>query len=173
MGAPFSNYSGIATLENEGLELSGFISLDASSNVQGYLPTTSAYSLAGASNSQPYTRMKGLQKAIGQYGAVVTQPHTATGVYTFTLDDPWFGCLEAWVQLIDQGAVSTIAGFVDVNATGTTGSSSYGFFPGQNQSLAAQTVRVRFRAASGGALTDPAASTGFFMGLLLKRTAVI
>ncbi len=157
------------TLEYESFCLSGFIALDGSSNVIGFKPTATVPNLAGPGNNLPYTRFRGIQKALGPAGGVITQPHTGTGVYVFTLDEPWFGCLEAWIQLADQGAVAAVNYFIDVNTTGSTGSTNLGFFPGQNQSLAAQTVRVRFRTAAAGTLADPVANTGFWMGLKVKR----
>ena len=157
------------TLEYESFMLSGFIALDGSSNVIGFKPTATPPNLAGPGNNLPYTRCRGLQKAIGPAGGVLTQPHTGTGIYQFTLDEPWFGCLEAWVQLMDQGAVAAANYFVDVNATSQTGSTNLGFFPGQNQSLPAQTVKVTFRTAAAGALVNPVVNTGFWIGLKLKR----
>jgi hypothetical protein len=163
VGNPLSNRA-TAGLENECLELGGFVALDGSSNVIGFQPTASPPTLAG-----PYTRLKGMQKSIGPAGGIITQPHTSAGVYVFTLDEPWFGALEAWVQLVDQGAVAQLNAGIDVNA----GPNQLGgAFPGNNPALAAQTVRVRFRVAAG-TLTDPVASTGFFMGLLLKRTGTV
>ncbi len=163
MGNPLSNRAD-GSLENENISISGFIALDGSSNVIGYKPTTSPPTLVG-----PYTRALGLQRAIGQAGAVVTQPHTGAGVYVFTLDEPWQGAIEAWVQLVDQGAIAQLNYGVDVNAGANT---LGGANPGNNPALAAQTVRVRFR-NNAGTLTDPAASTGFWIGLKLKRTAFI
>ena len=154
------------------VDLHGFISLDGSSNVIGFAPTASPLNLAGPGNNLPYTRFRGCQNALGPAGAVITQPHTSTGTYIFTLDEPWFGCLEAWLQIVDQGAVQQPNYAIDVNATAATGSSNYGWFPGQNQSLAAQTIRIRFRTtAAGGALIDPVANTGFFIGLKMVRGA--
>ena len=149
------------SFENESISLSAFIALDGSSNVIGFAPTATPPTLAG-----PYTRAKGLQKAIGPAGGVVTQPHTSTGVYVFTLDDPWFAAIEAWVQQIDQGAIAQLTYAIDCNVGPNT---LGGAWPGNNPALAAQTVRVRFR-NNAGTLTDPAASTGFWLGLKLKRT---
>lgn len=158
-------------LEYECVVLDGFIALDASSNVIGFAPTATPLVLAGPGNNLPYTRFRGLQIALGPAGGVLNQPHTGTGLYNFTLDEPWFGCLEQWIQLNDQGAVAGANYFVDVNATNTTGSTNYGWYPGQNQSLAAQTVKVTFRTAAAGALVNPVASTGWSMGLTMKRNA--
>ena len=162
MGNPFANRAD-GSLENESISLSGFIALDGASNVIGFAPTASPPTLVG-----PYTRAKGLQKAIGPAGGILTQPHTATGVYLFTLDEPWFAAIEAWVQLNDQGAVAQLNYAIDCNVGPNI---LGGAWPGNNPALAAQTVRVRFR-ANAGALTDPQANTGFWIGLKLKRTGV-
>lgn len=156
----------------QGINLSGFVSLDGSSNVIGFLPTASPPNLAGPGNNLPYTRMRGFQAALGPAGAIITQPHTTTGTYIFTFDEPWSYALEAWVQQIDPGAVQSLNPFLDVNCTGATGSTVLGYMPGQNQSLPAQTVRIRFRTnVAGGALTDPAANTGFWFGMKVFRGA--
>jgi hypothetical protein len=160
MGNPLANRAD-QSLENECCVISAFIALDGSSNVIGYKPTTSPPTAAG-----PYTRGVGLQRAIGQAGSVATQPHTATGTYTFTLDEPWLGGIEAWVQQTDPGAVASLGAYVDANVSGST---SGGANPGCNPALAVQTIRVRFRNSSTGALTDPAANTGFWLGIKLKR----
>jgi hypothetical protein len=163
VGNPFGNRAG-GNLENETYDIFAFIALDGSSNVIGFAPTTSPPTAAG-----PYSRVRGLGKSIGQAGAVITQPHTSAGVYLFTLDEPWFGMVGAGVQLIDQGAVAAVNAFVDANVGPNL---LGGAFPGNNPALAAQTVRVRFRTASAGALADPVASTGFWLWLELKRTGV-
>lgn len=168
MGNPLG-YQADKSLEGESVSASALIALDGSSNVIGYLPTGGPLVLTTL-----YTRAKGLQRAIGQAGSVIIQPHTATGTYVFTLDEPWFAAIEAWVQIADQGAVQQNNYAIDANVTATTASSLYGFFPGQDQSLAAQTVRVRFRTnAAGGALTDPAANTKFWLGLKLRRSGFL
>lgn len=149
------------TFEAQLFELGGFVALDGSSNVIGFAPTTTIPTVAG-----PYTRVLGLQKAIGPAGGIIIQPHLSAGVYSFTLDEPWYGCIEAWVQLVDQGAVAQLNPAIDVNVGGNT---ILGAFPGNNPAIAAQTVRVRFR-VNAGTLTDPVASTGFFMGLTLVRS---
>lgn len=157
---------------SQGVALSGFVSLDGSSNVIGFAPTNAPPNLAGPGNNLPYTRMRGFQNALGPAGAIITQPHTSVGVYTFTFDEPWTYALEAWIQQIDPGAVQSLSAFLDVNCTNTTGSTLLGAYPGQNQSLAAQTVRIRFRTnVAGGALTDPAANTGFWFGMKVYRGA--
>ena len=163
-----------ASLEGnaQGISLSGFVSLDGASNVIGFAPTASPLVLAGPGNGLPYTRIRGFQNALGPAGAVVTQPHSGVGNYVFTFDEPWVFALEAWVQLADQGAVQALNYFVDVNVTPYTGNTNYGYLPGQVQSLAAQTFRIRFRTnAAGGALTDPQPNTGFFLGLKVFRGA--
>jgi hypothetical protein len=147
----------------------GFVSLDGASNVIGFQPTNAPLNLAGPGNNLPYTRCRGIQNSLGPAGAIITQPHTGTGIYQFTLDEAWFGALEGWVQLTDQGAVAAVNYFIDVNATGSTGSTSLGYFPGQNQSLPAQTIKVTFRATGAGALTNPVANTGFWMSLTVVR----
>lgn len=163
MGNPLGNRAD-ESLENENCSISCLIALDGSANVIGYKPTTSPPTAAG-----PYTRGLGLQRAIGQAGAVVTQPHTGAGVYSFTLDEPWQGAIEAWVQLVDQGAVAQVQYGVDVNASGST---TGGANPGTDPAIAVQTVRVRFR-NNAGTLTDPPANSKFFLGVKLKRTAFI
>jgi hypothetical protein len=162
MGNPLSSRAD-GSLENESLALSAFIALDGASNVIGFMPTATPASVVG-----PYTRAKGLQKAIGPAGGIIIQPHTATGVYIFTLDEPWFAATEAWVQLVDQGAVAQLNAAVDANVGPNTNG---GAWPGNNPALAAQTVRVRFR-INAGTLADPVANTGFWLGLKLKRTGV-
>lgn len=160
MGNPLSNRAD-ASLENESIVVSAFVALDGSSNVIGYAPTNGSATLVG-----PYSRMKGLQVALGPAGGVITQPHTSTGVYTFTLDSPWFAGLEGWVNLNDQGAVAQLNAMIDMNVTANQ---LGGALPGANPALAAQTIRIRFR-NNAGALTDPVASTGFYWGCKLKRT---
>lgn len=156
-------YQADKSFEGESVSISAFIALDGSSNVIGYAPTASIPTAAG-----PYTRALGLQKSIGPAGGIITQPHTGTGVYVFTLDDPWYGAIEGWVQQIDPGAVNLVTPYVDANVGAAQ---VLGAFPGNNPALAAQTVRVRFRGTTG-TLTDPAASTGFWLGLKLRRSGV-
>lgn len=151
------------------VDIHGFVALDGSSNVIGFAPTASPLNLAGPGNNVPYTRLRGFQNSLGPAGAIVSQPHTGTGLYVFTLDEAWFGVLEQWIQLTDQGAVAAVNYFVDSNVTGSTGSTTLGWFPGQNQSLAAQTVKVTFRTAAAGALANPVANSGFSMGLKVIR----
>ncbi len=163
MGNPLSNRAD-GSLENESLTISAYIALDGSSNVIGFMPTATPPTAVG-----PYSRAKGLQKAIGPAGGIITQPHTGAGTYIFTLDEPWFAATESWVQLVDQGAVAGLSWYIDANVGPNT---SGGAWPGNNPALAAQTVRIRFRSAAAGALTDPVASTAFYFGLKLKRTGV-
>jgi len=157
-------YQADKSLEGESFTISAFVALDGSSNVIGFAPTATVPTAAG-----PYTRGKGLQKAIGPSGAIVTQPHTTGGTYVFTLDDPWLAGIEGWVQQTDPGAVANLNSFVDANVGPNT---SGGANPGNNPALAAQTVRVRFR-NNAGTLTDPAANTGFWLGLKLKRSGTL
>jgi hypothetical protein len=160
MGNPLANRAD-GSLENESIMISGYAALDGSSNVIGYQPTATPPSAVG-----PYTRIRGAQKSIGPAGGVITQPHGSTGTYTFSLDDPWYAGLEAWVQLVDQGAVAQLNYGIDCNVSANT---LGGALPGTNPAIAAQTVRIRFR-NNAGALTDPVANTGFWFGLKLKRT---
>lgn len=168
MGNPLG-WQADKSIEGESFSVSALIALDGASNVIGYLPTTSPLNL-----STIFTRAKGFQRAIGQAGSVITQPHTGVGVYVFTLDEPWFAAIEGWVQQADQGAVQQVTAGVDINVTNTTGSANYGFFPGQDQTLAAQTIRVRFRTtAAGGALTDPPINSKFWLGVKLRRSGFL
>jgi hypothetical protein len=160
MGNPLGNRAD-GSLENESIMLSAFVALDGSSNVIGFKPTASPPSLVG-----PYSRILGAQKALGPAGAVITQPHTGTGVYVFTLDDPWYAGLEAWVQLVDQGAVAQINYGIDANVRNDQ---LGGAEPGCDPTLTAKTIRIRFR-NNAGTLTDPVASTKFWFGMKLKRT---
>lgn len=165
MASPFTSPK-FQHFEVDIAQINAFIALDSSSNVLGYYPTA-----PGGVTTGSYSRVKGLGLALGPAGAVITQPHTATGTYIFTLDEPWFSLVNADVQLIDQGAVAGVNAYVDANVTNWT--SGYGYMPGQNMSLSPREVRVLFRAASNGALTNPVASTGFWLNLTLKRTGVL
>jgi hypothetical protein len=164
MGNPMGTRA-IFHLEHNLYVMTGFIALAANSDVIGSIPT------ATPPGAGPYTSMKGIQKALGVAGSVITQPHMATGVYSFTLDEPWFACYGAWAQPIDQGAVSTIDPGIDINVRNSTTAPDAGQVPGTNPAIAAQTVRIRWR-TSAGTLADPAASTGFWLTLLLKNTAI-
>lgn len=163
MGNPLG-FQADKSLEGESYALSAFIALDGSSNVIGFAPTASPFNIAG-----PYTRAKGVQKAIGPAGGIITQPHSSAGVYLFTLDEAWFAGTEAWVQLLDQGAVAQLNTMIDANVTS---GQALGYFPGQEPALTAQTIRIRFR-INAGTLTDPVASTGFYFGMKLKRNPTL
>src|ERR1700690_3569352 len=103
MGSPFSPQVW-SHLEGDACSFNAYIVLDGSANVVGYAPTT-----PGSFNATtPYTRARGFQASIGQAGAVVTQPHTATGTYLFKMDEPWVALLNAGANLIDQGAVAAL-----------------------------------------------------------------
>jgi hypothetical protein len=160
MGNPLVNRAD-GSFENESVMLSGYAALDGSSNVIGFQPTATPPTLVG-----PYSRMLGCQKALGPAGGVITQPHLSAGVYSFTLDDPWFAGLEAWLQLVDQGAVAQLNYGIDVNVRNDQ---LGGALPGCNPAITAKTIRIRFR-SNAGTLTDPVASTAFYFGLKLKRT---
>jgi hypothetical protein len=161
MANPFSTQTW-SHLEGDACSVNAYIVLDGSANVVGYAPTG-----PGAFNATtPYTRARGLQAKIGQAGAIVLQPHTATGTYIFTLDEPWVALLNAGANLIDQGAVGSLVSYVDANVT--TATSGLGAYPGNNTTLSPQTVRVRWR-NSAGTLTDPVVSTAFFLTLTMKR----
>lgn len=161
MGNPFTNRAD-GSFENESVSLSAYVALDGSSNVIGFAPVSTPPTLVG-----PYSRLKGAQKSLGPAGGVIVQPHLSAGVYSFTLDEPWFAGTEAWVQLVDQGAVAGLSYYIDANVGPNTNG---GAWPGNNPAIAAQTVRIRFRATATGTLTDPVASTAFYWGIKLKRT---
>jgi hypothetical protein len=163
MASPFSTQVW-SHLEGDACSINAFIAIDGSSNVIGIAPTTPGLFSA----TTAYTRAKGMSIAIGQAGSIVTQPHTATGTYLFTLDEPWVALLNPGVSLVDQGAVAALSSFIDANVT--TATSGLGAYPGQNMTLAPRAVRVRFR-NNAGALTDPVASTGFWLTLTMKRTS--
>ncbi len=141
--------------------INAFIALDGSSNVVGYAPTTPGSAVATTAYSLP----KGLSNALGPAGGVLNQPHTATGTYIFTLDEPWVCLLNADVMFLDQGAVNALNFFVDANVSNQ--SANIGSLPGNNPALTPNTVRVRFRGGTG-TLTDPVANTGFWLQLWLK-----
>src|SRR5271170_6798967 len=169
MGNPLGNYKGIQTLEHDVTEIQGFIALDGSSNVIGTLPTNAA------PGTGFYTRLLGLQRAIGIAGAIKTQPHQSAGLYYFTLDEAWNALLDWSVEMYDQGAVAQLTPSVIANVRANVNGPYAGNLPGTNTGLtnpAIQIVQVRFRIAAG-TLTDPVASTGFWMKLKLMRTAVL
>ena len=170
-GNNLSNNPFVKHLERDVQLVAGFIALDGSSNVIGIAPTTAPV------GTGPYTMCKGLAKAIGVAGAVIKQPHTATGTYVFTLDEAWMALLGARVTLLDPGAVALPAATVTANvmastAVGPNGGYGNGVNPGTSASITAQTVNVFFRTVATGALIDPTVSTGFWLELLLKRSGV-
>jgi hypothetical protein len=164
MASPFTSQV-FGHYEHDVGEILGFVALDGASNVVGYAPTTPGAAVATTS----YTRIKGAQKAIGPAGGVLLQPHTATGTYLFTLDEPWIALLAPWAQLIDQGAVGSLTPYFDANVTNQT--SGIGALPGNNSALGVATIRLRWR-NNAGTLTDPVASTGFWVGFTLQRSAI-
>jgi hypothetical protein len=163
MGNPITNRAD-GSFENESVSISAYIALDGAANVIGFMPTATPPTAVG-----PYSRLKGAQNALGPAGAIKTQPHLSAGVYSFTLDEPWFAGTEAWVQLVDQGAVAGLSWYIDANVGPNT---LGGAWPGNNPALTPQTVRIRFRSAAAGTLTDPVVSTAFYWGIKLKRTGV-
>lgn len=156
----------VVHLEHGCTLIEGFIALDGSSNVIGIAPT------AAPPGAGPYTVCKGLTSALGVAGAVVNQPHISTGLYEFTLDQPFMALLNADVTLLDAGAVaypnSTFKANVRANTTGPRA----GIDPGTDPTLTPLTIYLRFRTASSGALADPPASSGFWLQLFLKNTGI-
>jgi hypothetical protein len=150
--------------EHDVVLISGFVALDGSANVLPAKPTNAP------PGTGPYTLLKGAQKAIGA-GTIITQPHTGTGIYQFTLDNAYFALLGAWVISQDPGATTTIDPFVNANVRANTTSPDAGVQPGTDPTIAAQTVKVSFRIGAG-TLTNPPANVGFWLTLLLKRTQV-
>lgn len=162
----------IKHLEHDVQLIAGFIAIDGSSNVIGTAPTAASTPVGAG----PYSLCKGLLGNVGPAGAVVYQPHTATGVYTFVLDKAWYALLAADITLLDPGAVALPGWTVTANvrastATGPNGGRPNGADPGTSAAIAAQNVIVRFRTVATGAAVDPTVSTGFWIKLLLKRTA--
>ena len=171
MGNPFGTAFARKHLEHDVQDIFGFIALDGSSNVIGQAP------VAAPVGAGPYSLCKGLMKSVGIAGAVVTQPHTSTGLYTFILDEPWVALLGVNVTLLDPGAAalpmwSCKANVRNATTTGPNGGRPNGADPGTDSTIAAQNVQIRFRTVATGALIDPTVSTGFWLSLLLKRTAV-
>ena len=164
MGSPFSGYKTLAHLEHDAVLMSWFVAIDGSSNVVGYLQTT-----PGASPTAASSLIKGAGRSLGPQGAIILQPHTATGTYLFTLDEPWICLLNSDFMAIDQGAVGSLTPSFDANVSNQT--TGIGALPGNNSALSPMTVRLRLR-NNAGALTDPVASTGFWVQLLLKRTGI-
>ena len=161
----------IIHLEHDVTVLNWFIALDGSSNVLPVAPTNSP---AGAG---PYTLIKGAGVALGA-GTVVNQPHISTGLYEFTLDQPWAALLNVSLTLYDQGAVACPVWSARANVRASKLASSAisnpraGVDPGTDTTLIAQTIYIRFRSAASGNLADPAASTGFWLQIWLKRTFI-
>lgn len=172
MGGSANQSPYVSHLEHDVCIRAGFIALDGSSNVIGQAPVSAP---VGAG---PYSLCKGLLKNVGIAGAVVYQPHISTGLYTFVLDEPWMALLGVEVTLLDQGTVTgvQVSCKANVRATqvaGPNGGKPNGADPGTDPTIAAQNVQIRFRASiAGGALVDPVASTGFWIKLLLKRSAI-
>ncbi len=150
--------------EHSCAEIFAYIQLDGSSNVVGILPTG-----PGQNATTNYTRAVGLSNSIGQAGAIITQPHTATGTYIFNLDDFYIALVNSGVQQTDPGAVNTVTAYIDANVTNQT--SGIGNLPGNNSALGVGTVRIRFRGTTG-TLADPTASTGFWLYLCMRKTGV-
>jgi hypothetical protein len=140
------------TLMDEMGALDGYIALDGSSNVVGLKSVT-----AKAAN-KAYTKFVGASKTL--------PVHTATGVYTITLDDPYNSLWNPVVTLAGAQS-STFSVEVVANVTGNA-TPATSMEPGQDPNTAAQTVVIKFRVA--GTLTDPAASTGFWVHLGLKNS---
>lgn len=161
----------IQHLEHDAIVMNWFIALDASSNVLPQAPTNAP---AGAG---PYTLIKGAGVALGA-GTVVNQPHISTGLYEFTLDQPWGALLNVSLTLYDQGAVACPVWSARANVRASKAASSAisnpraGVDPGTDNTLTAQTIYIRFRTAATGNLADPAASTGFWLQIWLKRTFI-
>ena len=178
LGTPF-----IKHLEHDVSEYFGFIALDplGSGNVVGYAPPSNPVPAAGS-----YTMMKGLMKAIGPAGSVVTQPYQSPGIYTFTLDEPWMALLDLSCTLQDMSAASPafaeatqgylpLAYSVRANVRNNSNGPRYGIDPGTDSGLSFQTFTVYWRATGGdgyGTLASPPPGTGWWMRLVLKRTAV-
>lgn len=159
----------IQHLEHNVIVFNWFIALDASSKV---LPCAPSNAPPGAG---PYTLAKGAAVSIG-YGTIVKQPWISTGLFEFTLDQPWGALIGAQVTLYDQGAAACPVASVRANVRSSTSTSSTtvnpraGIDPGTETSLLVQTVYIRFRLAANGTIADLAASTGFWVQLMLKNT---
>lgn len=170
MGNPFATPF-VKQLEHDVQLIEGFIAIDGSHNVIGQAPVSAP---VGAG---PYSLCKGLMKSVGIAGAVVTQPYQSTGFYQFTLDEPWTALLGFQLTLYDQGAVALPgwgikANVKGVTTTGANGGRANGVDPGTDGTITAQTLQIKFRTVSSGALVDLAVSTGFWMRLLLKRSVI-
>ncbi len=164
MGGNNVSTPSVKHLEHDVFDIFGFIAIDGSHNVVGQMPNTPPIA------TQVYSRCKGLLKSVGIAGAVVTQPYQSTGFYQFTLDEPWFALLDWDVSPLDQGAVALPSPSIKANVRANTNGYLAGIMPGTDTSIAAQTVQLRFRLPTTGALTDLAVSTGFWIRLRLLRT---
>lgn len=168
MGSPLGNYKGIEILDGDTCLISGFIAIDGAANVIGYAPSV------GANPSGPYTMCKGLMNAIGPAGSVKTQPHGTVGVYTFTLDEPWWALLMPFQPtILDGGVVSTLDATIQSNVRNTNTTQapySNGLQPGNSTSVTNKQIILTFRSSTGTA-TDPPVNGGFYVGFLLKRAA--
>jgi hypothetical protein len=79
MGNALTNNAGEFIYEHELSVIYGYIALNASSDVIGFVPTTTA---PGAG---PFTRAIGMQKSIGPAGSIILQPHANVFAGTVTL----------------------------------------------------------------------------------------
>lgn len=186
MGNPFA--TGFIKHQEHDVELiSGFIALDSSSNV---LPVCSTATAPGAG---PYTLCKGLTNKIGSASPVVNQPHqgVGSGIYIFTLDEPWVALLYANACIIDPTAANPaenpaapIQGYAPLNPffranvrynnTSANVTHPAGVDPGTDSNLTNMTVSLYWRVAAdgNGSCADPPPNSGWWMTLLLKRTAI-
>ena len=161
----------IVHLEHDVVVMNWYFALDANSKVLPQAPTNAP------AGTGPYSLCKGCAVALGS-GTVITQPRISTGLFEFTLDQPWAAVINADVMLYDPGAVAlptpTVRANVRASATAASAISNprAGVDPGTETSLLAQTIYVRFRTGSTGTLVDPTASTGFWVQLWLKRTFI-
>jgi hypothetical protein len=78
-GTQHLNNAGEFIWEHEVAVVYGYIALNASADVIGYLPT------ATAPGAGPFTRCLGVQKSIGPAGSIVLQPHANVFSNTVTL----------------------------------------------------------------------------------------
>lgn len=166
MGNNSGGAANLVHLEHDVTLVQGFIAIDGAHNVIGQAPVVAPI------GSGPYSQCKGLLNAVGIAGAVVTQPYQSTGFYQFTLDAPWMALLNWNVELLDQGAVAQPSWGMKANVRGNTTSADAGVQPGTDPTIAAQTIQLKFRTGSSGALVDLTVSTGFWIQLWLKRSAI-
>jgi hypothetical protein len=157
------------THEPEETKIDGYWGLDGSSNILPLRPTQSR-SVSGV----PYTRAKGMTNSIGSGASATTQPHLSTGVYSFTLNEPWVALAGASVECGWDGYASApLLHTVQANVTGggvdVAGSTvPTGNQPGNDPAINHQTVIVKFFNASH-VLTDPPANSGFWLSLTLLK----